>query len=373
MQDSEGFEARILHPKYGELLARNGDAMRDPDRTSEMCRAHHRPTYRGRRGPTLPTRLQMRPPVRPEGWGWAFDAATPDRRRSDRAAVAGPERGGDDRRRSDRTAAAGLERRADDRRRAEDRRSGVDRRSGADRRSLMSHAREFATRFREPLIGLGVAAASMPLIRASAPHAAHEPEAPTDRTPASPAAAAAATRAAQPDRDVDAEVGAHWSNVDRSNTIQSAVDSYDISPELASQIYDHATDAGVDPKLAYGLVKTESDFRNTAVSNVGARGLTQLMPATARWLKPGTRPADLFEPKTSLQVGFKYLRQLIDRYDGNRHLALTAYNRGPGTVERAIKRGRDPDNGYAGTVLRNALRGKAARTGVKPGADQQPG
>lgn len=279
----------------------------------------------------------MSPPTRPEGWGWAFDAAMPERRRGDRGEAGVPDR------------------RGPDRRRATDRRAGVERRSGLDRRSLLGHARDFATRFKEPLIGLGVAAASMPLIRAGT-NAEHQPEAATERAPGSAAATAAATRAAEPNRDIDAEVGAQWSNTERANTIEAAVGNYDISPELASQIYDHAKDAGVDPKLAYGLVKTESSFKNNAVSHVGARGLTQLMPATARWLKPGTRPADLFEPETSLQVGFKYLRHLIDRYDGNRHLALTAYNRGPGTVERAIKRGHDPDNGYAGTVLRNALR-----------------
>jgi soluble lytic murein transglycosylase-like protein len=102
---------------------------------------------------------------------------------------------------------------------------------------------------------------------------------------------------------------------------------------------------------------------------VGALGLTQLMPGTARWLEPGTKASDLFDAEINLKMGFKYLRQLIDRYGGNRHLALTAYNRGPGTVERSLKKGRDPDNGYAATVLRNALRGVADSMGLGGGHD----
>jgi len=55
--------------------------------------------------------------------------------------------------------------------------------------------------------------------------------------------------------------------------------------------------------------------------------------------------------ETNLRVGFRYLRYLIDKYDGNVRLALTAYNRGPGTVDRLLRQGRNPDNGYAGKVL----------------------
>lgn len=250
----------------------------------------------------------------------------------------------------------GVERRRTDRRRGIGAGPAVaERRAGPDRRGLMFHVRDFATRFREPLIGVGVAAVSLPLIKAHAP--IQEKASPTEeRAPASPEAASAATTAAQPNRDMDAEAGARWSDAARTSTVQAAVDRYGISPELATSIYDHAQNEGIDPKLAYGLVKTESSFRHTAVSNVGARGLTQLMPGTASHLEPGTSAGDLFDPQTSLKLGFRYLRQLIDRYDGNSHLALTAYNRGPGTVDRAVKRGRNPDNGYAGAVLGNALR-----------------
>lgn len=126
---------------------------------------------------------------------------------------------------------------------------------------------------------------------------------------------------------------------------------YRIPTDLARKIYEAAVAHDIAPHTAFGLVRAESSFRTTATSPVGATGLTQLMPATARWLAPGTTRAELKDPRTNLQIGFKYLRQLIDKYDGNEELALTAFNRGPGTVDRLIKRGRNPDNGYAEKVL----------------------
>jgi len=126
---------------------------------------------------------------------------------------------------------------------------------------------------------------------------------------------------------------------------------FNIPATLASDIHHAALAAGVSPKVAFGLVRAESSFRTSAVSPVGAVGLTQLMPATARWLEPGTTRQALKSPETNLRIGFKYLRQLIDRYDGNEKLALTAFNRGPGTVDKLLKRGRNPDNGYAEKVM----------------------
>jgi soluble lytic murein transglycosylase-like protein len=148
------------------------------------------------------------------------------------------------------------------------------------------------------------------------------------------------------------QIGEERADTQREATVTYAIDRYGIAEDLAQEIYDAASEAGIDAKLAYGLVKTESSFKQRAVSHVGARGLTQVMPRTARWLRPGTRADDLFDRKTNLSLGFNYLNQLIGKYRGDVKLALTAYNRGPGTVDKVLKRGGNPDNGYAGKVMK---------------------
>jgi hypothetical protein len=125
---------------------------------------------------------------------------------------------------------------------------------------------------------------------------------------------------------------------------------YNLTRDLAEQIYDLATEHEIDPEIAFGLVRAESSFRNSSTSPVGAVGLMQLMPRTAEWLQPGVTRAQLRESQTNLRIGFKYLSSLIEKYDGDENLALLAYNRGPGTVDRALSRGANPDNGYADFV-----------------------
>lgn len=127
-------------------------------------------------------------------------------------------------------------------------------------------------------------------------------------------------------------------------------EKFDIPMPLAQNIHAAAKQNGISQKTAFGLVKAESSFNPRAKSPVGAIGLTQLMPSTARLLKPGTTRQDLMKPETNLQLGFRYLKELKERYNGNEKLALTAYNRGPGTVDKLLKRGRNPDNGYAEKV-----------------------
>ncbi|MGR9047699.1 lytic transglycosylase domain-containing protein [Halobacillus faecis] len=87
---------------------------------------------------------------------------------------------------------------------------------------------------------------------------------------------------------------------------------------------------GVDEKLVRSVVKAESNFDAGVVSYAGAQGLMQLMPATAR----GLGVTDPFNPEQNLMGGTKYLRQMLDRYDGNTELALAAYNAGPGNVDK---------------------------------------
>lgn len=126
---------------------------------------------------------------------------------------------------------------------------------------------------------------------------------------------------------------------------------YSVSPMLAKEIHLAATRHELDPKVAFGLVRVESSFQRTVVSWAGAVGYTQLLPSTAQYMVPGVSRSDLFDTRTNLEIGFMYLRYLKDKYDGDVRLALTAYNRGPGTVDRLLRQGQNPDNGYAGKVL----------------------
>lgn len=138
---------------------------------------------------------------------------------------------------------------------------------------------------------------------------------------------------------------------ERRTLVASLAETFDVPVPLATQIHEAALDAQLDVGLAFGLVRAESSFRPRAISPVGAIGLTQVMPATAREVEPGTSRSDLMNPETNLRIGFTYLRRLMRQYDGDEKLALTAYNRGPGTVDRVLQRGGDPDNGYAEKVL----------------------
>jgi soluble lytic murein transglycosylase-like protein len=127
---------------------------------------------------------------------------------------------------------------------------------------------------------------------------------------------------------------------------------YRIGTELAGKIYDAAIKAGIEPELGFRVVRIESEFKSRATSPVGAVGLMQLMPATARHYVPHATREDLYNPDLNLQIGFKYLRGLIREYKGNVGLALLVYNRGPVAVKNAISMGLDPTNGYEHVVMR---------------------
>ena len=100
--------------------------------------------------------------------------------------------------------------------------------------------------------------------------------------------------------------------------------------QYAAKVHELAARFDLSPSLIEALVWQESRWRARARSPVGARGLAQLMPATAREL--GVNPDD---PMQNLEGGARYLRQQLDRFDGDLEKALAAYNAGPGRVIKA--------------------------------------
>lgn len=115
----------------------------------------------------------------------------------------------------------------------------------------------------------------------------------------------------------------------------------------AAKVAELAQRFDLSPTLIEALVWQESRWRADARSPVGARGLAQLMPGTAQYL--GVNPDD---PFANLEGGARYLREQLDRFDGDIEKALAAYNAGPGRVIKAggIPRIRETQ-GYVAAIM----------------------
>jgi soluble lytic murein transglycosylase-like protein len=102
------------------------------------------------------------------------------------------------------------------------------------------------------------------------------------------------------------------------------------SVEVDGYLINSGTRHGVDPLLIYSVMHQESSFKSRAISPKGARGLMQLMPMTAA--RFGV--TNIFDPKQNIDAGARYLRFLLNHFDGDLHLALAGYNAGEGAVEK---------------------------------------
>lgn len=169
---------------------------------------------------------------------------------------------------------------------------------------------------------------------------------------------------------VDSAMAASRAAEARERRVAEYARRYGITVELADEIERAARAEGLDTELAFRLVRVESAFRPAAESPVGALGLTQVMPATANELMPGITRDQLLDRQTNLRLGFRYLKRLLAVYDGDAEEALTAYNRGPGTVRRIRSAGGDPANGYADLVL--GERGRSPVNLVRHDSSQVP-
>ncbi|MFC6385668.1 lytic transglycosylase domain-containing protein [Sporolactobacillus kofuensis] len=116
----------------------------------------------------------------------------------------------------------------------------------------------------------------------------------------------------------------HYSSLGTSSSVNQTTSDYNDTIQAMSKKY------GVDARLIQSVIDAESGGNALATSNAGAQGLMQLMPGTANALGVDNP----YDPVQNIEGGTKYLRKLLDRYDGNYSLALAAYNSGSGNVEK---------------------------------------
>jgi len=127
------------------------------------------------------------------------------------------------------------------------------------------------------------------------------------------------------------------------NTAERTRDLHDFELRFVAPYRDQAQKAasenGIDEAWVFGLMRQESRFINVARSGVGASGLMQIMPATARWIAKrlgikGFKTNEMQDPGRNIQFGAYYLRHVQDTLDGSPVLATAAYNAGPGRAQR---------------------------------------
>lgn len=127
---------------------------------------------------------------------------------------------------------------------------------------------------------------------------------------------------------------------------------------IAKHIHTYSKLYGKDPDLVLSIIMIESDFNPDAISNKGATGLMQIMPF---WKKSLGITTELKDPETSIKYGMQILSFYEETYK-DLALTLTAYNRGPGTVDYMLARDQDPKTDYAPRIIKTYNKLKRIRS-----------
>ena len=114
---------------------------------------------------------------------------------------------------------------------------------------------------------------------------------------------------------------------------------YQPSKEVKQLIMINSEKYKLQPEFLQAVIAVEIKYNERAVSHIGAIGVMQLVPETAKWIseESGIPCGDLKKPEINIPLGAWYLRYLLDKYDGNLELALAAYNAGRGNVDEWIE------------------------------------
>jgi hypothetical protein len=158
-----------------------------------------------------------------------------------------------------------------------------------------------------------------------------------------------------PERSYSAIEASLENALSKNRRIPPKSDGISKADELDRIIGQAAEAYGVDRKLIHSIVRVESGFEVRSTSPRGAKGLMQLMPDTAREL--GVKNS--YDPVENIMGGTRYLKGLLDRYQGDMRLALAAYNWGMGNVERNPEKLPRETASYISRVLRHYSEAKA--------------
>lgn len=125
---------------------------------------------------------------------------------------------------------------------------------------------------------------------------------------------------------------------------------------IAEMVYDESIKCGVDYRLVLAIMKVESNFKQNAVSEQGARGLLQVKPSLAKYIAPdagvkwrGDKTLD--EPDKNIKIGVHFFSKLVEDFDKNITMALHAYHVGPTRLRAILTEKRKPQKRYLNLVL----------------------